>query len=139
MFSLVYISSAIHAQSEAELVVLLDQSRRDNLAAHVTGLLLYKDGNFMQLLEGPEEAVRALMEKIKVDNRHQNVIVLLEEAIERRQFADWSMGFQRLSKKTAVEVPGYTDFLNYPLNSEEFQRQPSRCLDLLYLFRRVLR
>lgn len=64
MFSIVYASSATTHFSPAQLAGLLAQCREHNSAADVTGMLLYKHGNFMQVLEGEEETVRALFTKI---------------------------------------------------------------------------
>jgi Sensors of blue-light using FAD len=52
MFHIVYASSASEAFTGPELQVLLDQARQKNAKFAVTGMLLYKDGNFMQVLEG---------------------------------------------------------------------------------------
>ena len=69
-------------------------------------MLLYKDGNFMQALEGPDDAVRALFATIRSDERHRGVILLLEQQIEQRSFSDWTMGFQNLSDPSLRDVPG---------------------------------
>ena len=52
MFYTVYVSSAVDLFSDEELLKLLDVSRKNNQALDVTGMLLYKGGNFMQFLEG---------------------------------------------------------------------------------------
>ena len=70
MFQLIYASHAKHAFDETELVSLLKASRTKNLKLNITGMLLYKDGIFMQLLEGDETEVRKLFSTIKHDNRH---------------------------------------------------------------------
>ncbi len=64
MFFLVYVSSATRPFSGEDLRALLATCRKNNAELGVTGMLLYKDGNFMQVLEGDEEAVRGLYEKI---------------------------------------------------------------------------
>ena len=60
MFHLVYVSSAVRPFSKSELVELLNVTRDNNSRLGVTGMLLYRDGNFMQVLEGGEPVVRAL-------------------------------------------------------------------------------
>ena len=70
MVFLVYVSSAVKLFSDEELVQLLEASRENNSKIGVTGMLLYKEGNFMQLIEGPEESVRSLHAKISIDPRH---------------------------------------------------------------------
>jgi hypothetical protein len=107
MFSLAYISTTTTEMSDAALVRLLDGSRAANRAAEVTGFLLYRDGRFLQYLEGPEAAVRDLMRSIGSDARHRHVAVLLESAIARRQFPDWTMGFNASRSSLVAFVPGY--------------------------------
>ena len=139
MFFTVYVSSATHLFTEEELNALLETSRRNNAKVGVTGMLLYKDGNFMQFLEGPKEKVRALLEKIKTDLRHKGMIVLLQEERPDREFVDWSMGFKKLGRDQLPEIPGYSDFLDLPLTSEQFLLNPSRSLRLLLSFRESMR
>jgi len=138
LIQLVYVSSAARLMSRQELFELLDQSRRNNQRQDITGMLLYKDGNFMQALEGPEEAVNALHAKIQADPRHKGMITLFERPAERREFGDWSMGFQNLDELDLSGVPGYTEFLNEPLSSQGFQ-ESGKAMKLLTLFRQNMR
>lgn len=57
MIQLIYVSTANHLLSELEIRQILDSSIRHNTPQEVTGLLLYSDGSFMQVLEGDEAAV----------------------------------------------------------------------------------
>ena len=96
MLAIVYISSAVQLFSDADLIALLEQSRQKNAGLEITGILLYKDGDVMQLLEGPDEAVSQLAKTIYADRRHSGIIQLIEQNISRREFPDWSMEFQNL-------------------------------------------
>jgi Sensors of blue-light using FAD len=136
MVSLVYVSSATCEFPEADLVALLRRSREKNARLDITGMLLYKDGNFMQVLEGPDESVRRLVGTIRADDRHRGVIQLLERQIEQREFSDWTMGFQNLNDPALRDTPGYSEFMNEPLDSEAFRTDPSRARRLLEVFRR---
>ena len=138
MISLIYVSSALEPFSKAELLALLEISRRNNALLDVTGMLLYKDGNFMQVIEGEEPAVRKLHTKISHNPRHDGLITLLERPIEQRQFTDWSMGFKDLSDPDLRDVPGYTEFLTAPLTSAEFASNPSRAQKLLLSFKQKM-
>ena len=104
MYRLIYLSSARSEMSQAGLEELLKVARRNNIAAGVTGMLLYLEGNFIQYLEGDESAVRAIFEKIEVDSRHHGVIVVDECAIDRRLFDDWAMGFRRMDGRSDDEA-----------------------------------
>ena len=139
MFFLTYVSSAVKPFSQSELLDLLTKSRENNSKLGVTGMLLYKDGNFMQVLEGDEDTVRVLITKIASDPRHRGLIILLQGPLEERQFPDWSMGFRDLTSAEVLAIPGYNEFLNTPLTGEEFSADPSRCQKLLLTFKKNMR
>ena len=139
MYMVVYVSSAAKLFSEQELMELLERSRKTNSALDITGMLLYKEGNFMQFLEGPKEAVLALVAKIKLDARHHGIIILLHEDHAEREFKEWAMGFKKLDSDASLEVPGYSDLLDLPLTSEQFLLNPSKALKLLLSFKNVMR
>ena len=136
MLSLVYVSTVKGGFSPADLVALLEQSREKNARLGITGMLLYKDGNIMQVLEGPDDVVRQLVKTIYADDRHHGVIQLLERQIEQRQFPDWTMGFKDLNDPALRENPGYSEFMNQPLDSQMFRTEPSKARKLLEVFRR---
>jgi hypothetical protein len=99
-------------------------------------MLLYKDGNFMQVLEGEEAVIRALHAKIDADPRHEGVLTVMQGYQESRQFQDWSMGFANLEDPEVAKVDGYSEFMNVPLNDESFFKDPSRCQRLLMRFKK---
>ena len=137
MISLIYVSIATNPFSGPELIELLEHARRNNKKADVTGMLLYKDGNFMQVLEGEEKTVRALCAKIGRDPRHHKMITLLEVPLTEREFHDWSMGFSNLEAPQAASAPGYSEFLNTPLTADAFAENPSGAQRLLRVFKRT--
>lgn len=102
MIRILYISAASGDVPDSEIAKILAASRRNNAAAGVTGLLLHIDGGFLQILEGPETAVDATLLRITSDNRHRHVITLWRETIAERGFAEWSMGFDRLTTSDAL-------------------------------------
>jgi hypothetical protein len=135
MFHLVYVSSAVKPFSKTELVELLKEARENNERLDVTGMLLYRDGNFMQVLEGEEPVVRDLYAKIERDPRHEGSIILLEETLKRRQFGEWSMGFRDLNDKDVHALPGFSQSMNKALVADNFRYDPTGCLSLLNIFR----
>jgi hypothetical protein len=137
MYSLVYISRAEIPFSDEQLLQLLERSRRKNVITGITGMLLYKNGNFMQLLEGEEKNVRALYADILVDPRHCNINLLIEGPVKARQFPAWTMSFRDLQAVNPDECPGYSAFLNTPLTKEEFAGNPTRAQQLLLLFKEL--
>ena len=139
MYYLVYVSSATRLFTQQELVDLLQVSRRNNEPAQITGMLLYQDGNFMQYLEGPKDAVLTSMARISKDPRHHGIITLLQNETGEREFSDWAMGFKSLDASVPDGNPGYTDFLNTPLDSQKFQSDPSMSMKLLRTFKQKMR
>jgi hypothetical protein len=138
MFFMVYTSSAVTPFTRSELTDLLEKSRVNNAALDISGMLLYKDGNFMQVLEGDEVAVRTLYDKVARDPRHRGLLVLLQGTLTERQFPDWSMGFRDLNAADVLAVPGYDEFLNTPLTDARFSSDPTRCQKLLNTFKRSM-
>jgi hypothetical protein len=123
------------AVSDDELLQLLDKSRKNNEKLGITGMLLYKDGDFMQALEGDEAQVHSLSTRIAKDPRHSRVITLLAAPCTKREFPDWSMGFRNLNEVDPREIPGYSTSLNSPLRAESFTKDPGFCRTLLLLFK----
>lgn len=136
--TLVYASSAVELFTSEALIQLLERARHRNARRGVTGMLLYKDGNFMQALEGPASAVEALFNIIERDERHRGILPILQYATEERQFADWSMGFANLDDTVQSGRAGYSDILNQPLDSGWFRDDPTRAQRLLVSFRRYM-
>lgn len=139
LINLVYVSSATHAFAQSELLGLLEASRRNNQRSDITGLLLYRDGNFMQVLEGEELAVESTHERISKDSRHAGLITLLKAPIATRDFGEWSMGFRNLDSAEIRTVPGYSEFLNEDWKGRPMQESPQRALRLLQVFRQGIR
>lgn len=113
----VYVSSATRHLSEDEIIGILRSAREHNEKSGVTGMLLYRDGNFMQVLEGPAGVVDSLIQKIKRDPRHQGIILMSRKPIEERQFGEWSMAFRHMSKDASAEN-GYSAFLEPTFDDE---------------------
>ncbi|MEG8015239.1 BLUF domain-containing protein [Sphingomonas sp. 22R3R2A-7] len=94
MIRLIYISTARTTLDSETMAAILATSRRNNQAVDVTGLLLVGGRRFLQVLEGPEDAVMQTYERIRRDDRHYAAVVLSRRAIEMRSFAGWAMGYQ---------------------------------------------
>ena len=138
MFTLVYVSSAAKPFTQAELAELLATSRANNESLGISGMLLYKDGNFMQALEGEEQQVLALNTKISHDPRHHGFMILLREHQAQRVFPEWSMAFRDLNSEEVKRLPGFNEFMNINLKDRVFFDEPSRAQRLLLTFRRSM-
>lgn len=92
---LIYVSSARGRLSSTHISEILDSSRRNNQRDGITGLLVFDDGLFFQVLEGEDAVVRDCFSRIATDPRHGSIAPIMENQIETRSFPDWSMGFKR--------------------------------------------
>jgi hypothetical protein len=106
----IYSSAARQALDSSDLRALLDQARKNNSACGVTGMLLYVDQSFFQVLEGDEAAVDAVYERIKLDSRHHKLTRIIREPISRRAFGQWTMGFAQMSEQDLANLAGVNDF-----------------------------
>ncbi len=96
LYALVYSSDAIGSITEGALQEILEQARRRNERLDVTGILLYREGRFVQYLEGSHDNVLAVYDDIAVDARHTDVRVLLQQPVLARRFSSWTMGYEAL-------------------------------------------
>ena len=134
MFHLVYTSMAVNALSGTELLAQLPLYREKNLRLGITGLLLYKQGEFMQALEGDEATVRSLFATIERDPRHERVHLLTTVAVPKRQFPHWSMGFKNLDEIDINTVPGYTPHPDLPARHQRESWKASIVMGMLGAF-----
>jgi hypothetical protein len=113
MYFLIYSSYAVPGLNEEELKSMLVQARERNKEHLVTGLLLYFDGKFLQLIEGEKQTIKQLYHNITNDERHSSIVLLKDGDIDVRYFADWSMGYRTVQPRELVDEEGFKD-LNSP-------------------------
>lgn len=89
---LVYVSRAAPGISALDVEAILAAAHARNTRSGVTGLLLFDGRSFLQYLEGEAGALQAIFASIRSDERHEDVVVLLDEAAEAKVFDEWSMG-----------------------------------------------
>lgn len=139
MYTLTYVSSATELLDAASLVRLLEAIRPRNHERGLSGVLLYRDGNIIQVLEGPDEEMDRTFADIERDPRHRGVIVLLRDPIEERAFPDWSMGFRDVSGIDLEREDGFTDFLRGEDLATGGGKHAGTVATLLRTFRETLR
>ena len=113
-----------------DLLSLLEESRSWNRTHEITGILLYvkgqfpesNDGRFIQVLEGPENEVKDIFEKIRKDKRHYSVTLLSEAPIKKRNFLKWEMGFELMDHEGYKAKPGFFELNENYLNSTSSQK-----------------
>lgn len=137
LYELIYLSQSEPAQlDQRHLEDILRASRRSNADRGITGVLLYENGQFLQLLEGERDTVRQLYYgHIVGDRRHRNPRVVLEHEIAERAFSDWSMGFVRLGDLEPdedLDLEGFLDGGVAALEMRGAQSYGRRLLVALY-------
>jgi len=134
IFSVVYLSAGTRRFSVPDLEQILTKARETNSKLGISGMLLFKGGNFLQVLEGDRGKVMTLFDKIAQDPRHNRITVLFKGVSAQRDFPDWSMGFYDLDSPDTAKITGFSPFLRTTLTTSD-------CLDarrakrLLLLFK----
>jgi EAL domain-containing protein (putative c-di-GMP-specific phosphodiesterase class I) len=133
LIHLIYTSAATRHFNSEDLVALLEKSRANNANAGITGMLLFENGSFFQILEGPETAVDQVFRTISQDLRHGKVVTIIREPIAKRAFGEWTMGYVGATAKELDEIIGLNDFFT---SGKSFEgTSPGRAKKLLDAFR----
>lgn len=94
-FQLLYSSNSTeYFDVSVDIDGILNSSKKFNEANGITGVLIYKGGVFLQLLEGDESKVRTLFDKISSDQRHEDLEVVYQGKIDKKIFAHWTMAYK---------------------------------------------
>ncbi len=95
-----------------------------NNADNITGILCYGNGYFFQCVEGSEQALTNLKNRLLVDDRHKDLKILDFSAIAERRFAGWSLRSITL-ERWMVNEPKLKAFMPFKPNTwgaNEWQR-----------------
>ena len=139
LVSLVYVSAGVRLFGEPEVADILAQSHRNNERAGITGMLLYRDGNFMQVLEGSDAAVQTTLKRIRGDERHRGIVVLKTDKISQRSFSQWTMAFRKIGTEDLRGIEGYSPFMELSFDSKAFQERPDFGYRMLLQFKKKMR
>ena len=112
MITLIYHSSTKDLSSLNETKLFFKPIRLKNIELDVTGLLLHHEGKIMQILEGEKEIITSLFERIKLDNRHTDVVKLIDFEMIDRSYEEWSMASTVISDAESLHVAGYLNIYN---------------------------
>lgn len=99
IYRLAYVSTACDCLKLEDINNILESSNTNNHNLDITGILVYCNKHFFQILEGDEKEVKELFETISIDCRHDNVIKIQEGPIDKRSFGNWSMAFKSYNKE----------------------------------------
>jgi hypothetical protein len=101
---LLYFSrSAIDMSDTKALNAIVHQAAVNNARAGVTGVLVSSDDAFIQLLEGPRQALSDLLRRLYADDRHRDIRLVDFRMIEKRVTGPWAMGAPTLESRFAYE------------------------------------
>ncbi len=142
LFQLAYVSFSALSLDETTLSDILEVSQLNNARDEITGILMYHDELFFQVLEGEQSPVEdCYYKRILNDPRHGGLSLIWYGLAERRVFSDWAMGYVgpheigRYTKDTFTTLDDLSGDETSPANSKDLALELARSvyLDLLKL------
>jgi Sensors of blue-light using FAD len=124
-YQIIYSSESATPMQLDDLEDILEHARSSNASKGITGALVYVDGVFLQILEGPESSVKELMARIADDVRHETVTVLKETVVDSPVFADWKMAYVSASKEQIARWAGLSSTAEVPEILDSIRSHPS--------------
>ena len=120
---LIYVSDRNETCTELDVGKILVSCKTNNAASGITGVLLYSDTKFIQMIEGEGDTVTELYNRIKKDSRHSNAMMISFGPIDARSFPSFHMGARKIQGsevdfKTAISAEEKVIFENV-LNGQE--------------------
>jgi len=119
LYELIYRSKATSDITENDLKDILEVARDFNGQHNITGCLLYNNKQFLQLIEGEFDTLMALYEKIKTDERHEDVLLLHMRETEYRIYPEWTMAFKSLDETELTNNAGVTQFTEFEESKDD--------------------
>lgn len=107
MYYLIYSSKAAPGLTEDDLHHIITASQRNNESNDLTGLLVFHNGSFIQMLEGDEDAVQETFDRIVEDERHTAVYKLFSGQTDSRHFPDWKMAMRVVDENEFNHISAY--------------------------------
>ena len=125
---ILYVSNALGGLSEGEIEVILERSRANNREADVTGILLHRDGSFMQLIEGPQAGLERTYATIRGDPRHTGIVEISNEPATAREFPNWSMAYRTRGFQAFADPDQFESLLRPISPSTQSALSPAKLL-----------
>lgn len=135
LVQIIYASRAVQPFADRDLVALLQKCRDKNRRLGITGMLVYKESTFLQVLEGEPAAIELIWQAIAADPRHDQIYTLRYQPIPTRDYAEWTMGFFNASWNGCAELPGYARFQDMAFSPEYLAAHPERAREFLLWIR----
>lgn len=99
---LIYVSNRKSNCTEQEIEKILESCKKNNPGLDITGVLLYNNKVFLQLVEGEYKIIIETYDKIKKDNRHEKCVMLSCVTIKEKSFSSWNMGLKKIDNTIDV-------------------------------------
>ncbi|MEZ5047712.1 MAG: BLUF domain-containing protein [Chitinophagaceae bacterium] len=123
LYMLSYVSTACDCLKYESIQAILESSTKNNKNRAVTGILVYCNKHFFQILEGEKEHIDSLFEEINIDSRHDGIIKIEEKPIQKRMFENWHMAFKsyncELKKLDNFKMEEFYSYINAKLQEEK--------------------
>lgn len=102
-YAISYVSSVNPKLTESEIQEVLSFTKKCNNDHGITGILLFSDGNFFQVLEGKTDILKPLFSRILKDSRHSNIMTIFEKEVSQSKFEDYQADFITLNSRYQSE------------------------------------
>ena len=126
------------AGSVAELEKILVDAREGNARPHITGVLVYVDGVFLQVLEGEKDAILGLLQSIRSDTLHSSLKVIHEADVEAPTFSNWTMAYLAASPEQLAVWAGLEGTASMESILQRMQGQAQRVSQVVETLFRAL-
>lgn len=109
---------------------ILDEARHFNVKHDICGVLYFADEYFFQCLEGDQDTIEMLLDKLFKDPRHHQIKLYQHTEIKHRHFSQWSMKYVKRSSQIQQFFldQGYEKFAPLCLSQQDLPK----LLHLLY-------
>ena len=117
---LIYLShiTATGLSNSSTLNDIAEVANKLNKIDNITGILCYGNGYFFQCVEGTEQALTNLKNRLLVDDRHKDLKIFDFSAIDERRFEGWSLRSITL-ERWMVNEPRLKTFMPFRPDSWE--------------------
>lgn len=92
-YAIFYVSTAVKDLNRQEIDKILNYAKQYNNENNLTGILLYSEGNFFQVLEGEKSEVLKIYDQIQEDERHYNIIKIFSKEVPQRTFDGYEVDY----------------------------------------------
>lgn len=112
---IIYTSQASEKFNKRNLLDLLHEARAFNTMDNISGVLMHREGCFLQVIEGESEAVDDLFSRLLNDSRHKDLNMIFDATVDKRLFSNWAMGCADFDEPELSLIPGIRTDLRDPM------------------------